>query len=46
MTNGTNSLRVSKDEIQAYLQMGYWLGRTTTLEIRKGYEEIIICAKD
>ena len=46
MTNGTNLLRVSKDEIQTYLQMGYWLGRTTTLKIRKGYEEIIICAKD
>lgn len=46
MSNDNTSLRVSKDEIQTYLDLGYWLGKTSTLQIRKASEEIIIHTKD
>ena len=46
VSNGTHITRVKKDEIPKYLSLGYWLGKTSTLKIRKSYTEIIIHSKD
>ena len=44
--NGEHLTRVSADKLSEYLAAGYWLGKTSTVQIRKNSIEIEIHAKD
>lgn len=46
VSNGETSKIVSKEEISNYLNLGYWVGKNTSLQIRKDGQEIIIHPKD
>lgn len=46
ITNGEVKLRISQDKLSEYLAQGFWKGTTLTINIRKGYTEITINARD
>ena len=46
ITNGETITRVPATALPEYINKGYWLGRTSSLQIRKGYQEIIIHTRD
>jgi hypothetical protein len=46
VTNGETTTRIKPDTLNDYLALGYWTGKKSTLQIHKGYQEIIIHAGD
>ena len=46
VTNDETTCRINPDSLSDYLALGYWEGRSSTLQIHKGYQEIIIHPRD
>ena len=46
VTNDETTCRISPDSLPDYLALGYWEGRSRSLQIHKGYQEITIHSRD
>ena len=46
VSNGETVTRIDPSFLSDYLVLGYWEGRSNTLQIHKGYQEIIIHPRD
>lgn len=46
VSNGEIVTRIDINSLPEYLALGYWEGKSNTLQIRKGYHEIIIHPRD
>ena len=46
VTNGETTTRIKPDSLPDYLALGYCAGKKSTIQIHKGYQEIIINSRD
>lgn len=46
ITNGEHTTRIKPSLLSEYTALGYWAGKTKTIQIHKGYQEIVINSRD
>lgn len=46
ITNGETVTRIKPEFLPEYIILGYWVGKKSTLQVHKGYQEITIHARD
>ena len=46
VSNEETATRIDPSSLQEYLALGYWEGRSNTLQVHKGYKEILIHPRD